>query len=90
MKVFADDNFDLNEIGRKFLKSVENNEGKGEIAGYKQFIPFPPCFKKTCTADVQKPGLVWERVNPLPHKPHFDTLITYSCGRHCEKRRNCL
>ena len=46
MKVFADDNFDLNEIGRKFLKSVENNEGKGEIARYKQFIPFPHCFKK--------------------------------------------
>ena len=22
--------------------------------------------------------------------PHFDTLKIYSCGKHCEKRRNCL
>ena len=36
--------------------------GKGEIARYEQFLLFPPCFQKTCTADKQKPGLVWERV----------------------------
>ena len=22
--------------------------------------------------------------------PHFDALMRYSCGKHCEKRRNCL
>ena len=22
--------------------------------------------------------------------PHFDTLKIYSCGKHSEKRRNCL
>ena len=22
--------------------------------------------------------------------PHFDTLKVYSCGKHCEQRRNCL
>ena len=22
--------------------------------------------------------------------PHFDALEIYSCGNHCEKRRNCL
>ena len=22
--------------------------------------------------------------------PPFDALKTYSCGKHCEKRRNCL
>ena len=22
--------------------------------------------------------------------PHFDALQIYSCGKHCEKRRNCL
>ena len=29
----------------------------------------------------------------LSHYPtmlHFDTLKIYSCGRHCDKRRNCL
>ena len=22
--------------------------------------------------------------------PHFDAVKIYSCGKHCEKRRNCL
>ena len=30
MKEFADDNFKFDENGRKFLKWVENTEGKGE------------------------------------------------------------
>ena len=33
---------------------------------YKQFLLFPLCFQKTCTADTLKPGLVWERVNHVP------------------------
>ena len=28
--------------------------GKGEIAHYEQFLHFPQCFQKTCTADSQK------------------------------------
>ena len=63
MKEFADDNFKFDENGRKFLKWVENTEEKGEIARYEQFLLFPQCFQNTYTAD--KPGLVWERVNPL-------------------------
>ena len=47
----------------KFSKQVENTLGKGEIAHYKQFLLFPQCFQKTCTADTYKPGLVWEMVN---------------------------
>ena len=34
--------------------------GKGEIAHYEQFLLFPQCFQKTCTA-----GFAWERVNML-------------------------
>ena len=45
---------------RKFSKRVENTVGKGEIAFYKQFLLFPWCFEKTCTADTQKLGFVWE------------------------------
>ena len=48
----ADDNFKFNENGRKFSKQVENAVGKGEIARYKQFLLFPQCFQKTCTADM--------------------------------------
>ena len=28
--------------------------------------------------------------NPYHAMSHFDALKIYSCGKHCEKRRNCL
>ena len=55
-------------------KWVENTFGKGEIARYKQFLLFPQCFQKTCTADTQKPGLFWERFKSL----HMDYVYTRS------------
>ena len=51
LKEFADDNFKFDENDRKFLKWVEKTVGKGEIARYEQFLLFPRCFQKTCTAD---------------------------------------
>ena len=62
LQEFADDNFKLDENGRKLLKWVENTVGKGEIAHYEQFLLFLECFRKTCTADTYKQRLVWERV----------------------------
>ena len=64
-KEFADDNFKPIENGRKLSKQVENTVGKGEIARYEQFLLFPQCFQKTCTADKYKPGIVWERANVI-------------------------
>ena len=52
LKEFADDNFKFDENGRKLSKQVENTVGKGEIARYEQFLLFPQCFQKTCTADT--------------------------------------
>ena len=52
LKEFADDNFNLLENSRKLFKQVENTVGKGEIARYEQFLVFPQCFQKTCTADT--------------------------------------
>ena len=52
MKDFADDNFKFDENGRKLSKRVENTVGKGEIARYEQFLLFPRCFQKTCSADT--------------------------------------
>ena len=49
---FADDNFKFDENGRRFSKWVENSVGKGEIARYEQFLHFPQCLQKTCTADT--------------------------------------
>ena len=52
LKVFADNNFKLDENERKFSKRVENTVGKGEIARYKQFLLFSLCFQKTFIADM--------------------------------------
>ena len=50
----VDYNFRLDENGNEFSTRVENTVGKGEIAHkgpYEQFLLFPQCFQKTCTAD---------------------------------------
>ena len=52
LKEFADDNFEIHENGRKFVKWVENTVGKGEIACSEQFLLFPRSFLKTYTADT--------------------------------------
>ena len=50
--MFADDSSKFVENGKKLFKRVENTVGKGEIAHYEQFLLFPQCFQKTCTADT--------------------------------------
>ena len=52
LEEFADDYFKFNKNGRKFSKRVENTVGKGEIARFEQFLLFPQCLQKTCTADT--------------------------------------
>ena len=51
LKVLADNNFIFEENGRNLSKWIENTVGKGEIAHDEQFLLFPQCFEKTCTAD---------------------------------------
>ena len=53
LKEFADENFKVDENGRKFYKRIEKNlVGKGKIARYEQFLLFTQCFQKTCTEDT--------------------------------------
>ena len=40
------------KMEENFFKRVEKTVGKGEIARYEQFLLFPQCFQKTCTADT--------------------------------------
>ena len=61
LKKFADENFRFDDSGRVFSKMVENTVQKGEIAP--AIFPFPTVFTKAYNADMQKQGLVWERVN---------------------------
>ena len=62
LKEIADDNAKFDEYDGKFSKWIENTVGKGEIARYEQFLLFPQCFQKTCTADTVKTRFVWEKV----------------------------
>ena len=52
LKEFADDNVKFDEHGKKLSKLLGNTVGKGEIARYEQFLLFPQCFQRTCTADM--------------------------------------
>ena len=52
LKKLADDNLEFDENERQLFQQVQNTVGKGEIACYKQFLLFPQCFRKTCTADT--------------------------------------
>ena len=46
------DSFKFDENSGKFSKKAKNSAGKGEITCYEQFLLFPRCFGKTCTADM--------------------------------------
>ena len=52
LKDFADNYCKFYENFRNLTKRVENTVGKEEISRYKQFLLFPQCFQKTCTADA--------------------------------------
>ena len=47
-----------------FPNGIENTVGKGEIARYEQFLLFPQCFLKTCTADSKNQGLFGKGLSP--------------------------
>ena len=44
--------FKCDENGRTLYNRIENIVGKGEIGRYEQFLLFPQCFQKTCSADI--------------------------------------
>ena len=73
LKAFADDNFNFDENGLKFSKWAEITVGKGEIARYEQFLLFPQCFKKTCTAKTR--ACLGKGQPFCPNKPWF--LLQY-------------
>ena len=52
LKVFAEDNFKFDENGQRVLQMGRKQWKKGEIAHYEQFLLFPQCFLKNCTADT--------------------------------------
>ena len=61
MKTFADDKKTKNVTQElKFeLGNVKNIMGKGENAGYRHFLLFPPCFQKALSSELLKVEIVW-------------------------------
>ena len=65
LKAFADDKLNVAEMMISVSKSVENIVGKGENAGYQQFLLFPQCFQKASFSGPLKFVIVWSRVKLL-------------------------
>ena len=91
-KSFQDNNFKLDENGRKFSEWVENAVRKGEIALYEQFLLFALCFQKDLYCRHVKTracfgkGLRLElieggRENYGYHHSSFSTMFSlFNCG----------
>ena len=79
----ADNKINVTEKLKLVLKRIENAVGKGKKLWLPSFSPVPSMFSK---------GVFFKVVKSRDYHtmPHFDALEIYSCGKHCEKRRNCL
>ena len=82
LKEFAEDNFRVNENGRKKSKRVENIAGKGQIACFKQFLLLLQCFERTVTQILKNQGLFGKGLNSI-------IKVIQTDRKHCGKRRNC-
>ena len=78
LKQSADDKFKFDENSRKFSKRVENTVGRGEIARYEQFLPFPQCFQKACFPGASKGVIVWEWVKRAENIAEKEKLLATS------------
>ena len=58
-KAFAGDKLIWTQRLKLVLGTVGNIEGKGENAGYQNFLLFPQCFQKLSFPEVLKVWIVW-------------------------------
>ena len=64
LKEFTHDNFEFDENGCKFSKSIENTVGKRRNCSLRANSPFPTVFlKKKLYCRPVKTGLIWESVS---------------------------
>ena len=59
---------------------VENIVGKGENAGYQQFLLFPQCFEKASFPRMSKDVIVWEWVKKRP----FENIVGKGENAECQ------
>ena len=92
LKAQAEIKLNVAKMMNSVFDRVENIVGKEESTGYRHYSLFQQCF----SLGTLKVRIVWQVVGSslyLTHYhtiPHFDALKINSCGKHCEKRRNCL
>ena len=82
MKESEDNNFKLDDNGRKFSEQVENTVGKGEIARHKQSLLFPQCFKRLVLQTHENQGLFGEGLNYLDDLPRCSGQYVILVLRH--------
>ena len=58
LKAFADDEINVAEMMISLSDRVKDIVGKGENAGYQQFLLFPQCFKKPSFSGSSKVRIV--------------------------------
>ena len=80
LKEFADNNYKFDENGRNLFKRVITSN----------FSFSHTIFKRLVLQTCKNQGLFGKGLTHYHIMLHFDALKIYSCGKHCEKRRNCL
>ena len=80
-KEFADENFKIDENGRSSPKWLKKYCGKRSNLSI---------FNIPALQTHKNKGFFGRNLTYYHTMPHFDSLKIYSCGKHHEKRRNCL
>ena len=59
LSAFADDKIKVAEYLKFVFGRIQNIVGKGENAGFQDFLLFPQCFQEASFSGSLKVGIVW-------------------------------
>ena len=59
LNAFADNKLNITKMMNSPFDRAENTVGKGENAGYQQFLLFPQCFPNPSSLGLLKVWIVW-------------------------------
>ena len=79
LKGFADDNFEIDENGRKVSKHVENAVAKEKLLVMSNFSFSHSVFKRLVLQTLKNQGLFGKELTHYHTMPHFDALKICSC-----------
>ena len=73
LKAFADNKIEVLKKMSLVFKRAKNIVGKGENAGYQDFLLFPQCFQKAFYSGLLKVGICGKELTLLPHRRRLDS-----------------